>query len=82
MRSRACLRAARSPKRVTVSLPGDLPVHFIQDLKDLVHHHRGDYELMLRVGERSLLLGPDFRVSDSTSFRTELEELTGVRAAA
>src|SRR5438067_3231347 len=74
--------AAAPPKRVTVSLPGDLPVHFIQDLKDLVHHHRGDYELMLRVGERSLLLGPDFRVSDSTSFRTELEELTGVRAAA
>jgi DNA polymerase III subunit alpha len=74
--------AAAPPKRVTVSLPGDLPVHFIQDLKDLVHHHRGDYELMLRVGERSLLLGPDFRVSDSASFRTELEELTGVRAAA
>jgi DNA polymerase III subunit alpha len=74
--------AAAPPKRVTVSLSGDLPVHFIQDLKDLVHHHRGDYELMLRVGERSLLLGPDFRVSDSASFRTELEELTGVRAAA
>jgi DNA polymerase-3 subunit alpha len=74
--------AAAPPKRVTVSLPGDLPVHFIQDLKDLVHHHRGEYELMLRVGERQLLLGPDFRVADSASFRTELEELTGVRAAA
>jgi DNA polymerase-3 subunit alpha len=74
--------AAAPPKRVTVSLPGELPVHFIQDLKDLVDHHRGEFELMLRIGERSLLLGPDYRVADSASFRSELEELTGVRVAA
>jgi DNA polymerase III subunit alpha len=74
--------AAAPPKRVTVNVSGDLPVHFVQDLKDLVHHHRGEYELMLRIGERSLLLGPDFRVADSASFRSELEELTGARIAA
>jgi DNA polymerase-3 subunit alpha len=74
--------AAAPPKRVTVDLSGELPVHFIQDLKELVHHHRGEYELMVRIGERSLLLGPDYRVADSASFRSELEELTGVRVAA
>jgi DNA polymerase-3 subunit alpha len=74
--------AAAPPKRVTVDLSGELPVHFIQDLKDLVHHHRGEYELMVRIGARSLLLGPDYRVADSASFRSELEELTGVRVAA
>jgi DNA polymerase-3 subunit alpha len=74
--------AAAPPKRVTVSLPEELPGHFIQDLKDLVDHHRGEYELMLRIGQRSLLLGPDYRVADSASFRSELEELTGVRIAA
>ncbi|HKN93144.1 MAG TPA: DNA polymerase III subunit alpha, partial [Thermoleophilaceae bacterium] len=78
----AATMAAAPPKRVTVRLSGDLPAHFVQDLKDLVHHHRGDYELMLCIGERSLLLGPDFRVADSSSFRTELEELAGVRIAA
>jgi DNA polymerase III subunit alpha len=78
----AATMAAAPPKRVTVSLSGELPAHFVQDLKDLVHHHRGDHELMLRVGDRSLLLGPDFRVADSASFRSELEELTGVRIAA
>jgi DNA polymerase-3 subunit alpha len=74
--------AAAPPKRVTVSLPEEMPVHFIQDLKELVHHHRGEYELMLRIGQRSLLLGPDYRVADSASFRSELEELAGVRVAA
>jgi DNA polymerase III subunit alpha len=78
----AAALAAAPPKRVTVNVPGDLPVHFIEDLKELVHHHRGDYELMLRVGERALVLGDDYRVSDSASFRTELEQLTGVRIAA
>jgi DNA polymerase III subunit alpha len=78
----AATMAAAPPKRVTVSVSGDLPVHFVQDLKDLVHHHRGEYELMLRIGERSLLLGPDFRVADSASFRSELEELAGARIAA
>ncbi|HET8672799.1 MAG TPA: OB-fold nucleic acid binding domain-containing protein, partial [Thermoleophilaceae bacterium] len=78
----AAALASAPPRRVTVEVPGGLPVQFIEDLKDLVHHHRGDYELMLRIGERSLLLGPDYRVSDSASFRTELEQLTGVRIAA
>jgi DNA polymerase III alpha subunit len=78
----AAALAAAPPKRVTLDVPGELPMHFIEDLKELVHHHRGDHELLLRVGERSLVLGDDYRVSDSASFRTELEQLTGVRIAA
>jgi hypothetical protein len=67
---------------VTVNVSGDLPAQFVEDLKELVDHHRGEYELMLRIGERSLLLGPDYKVSDSASFRSELEGLTGARIAA
>jgi DNA polymerase-3 subunit alpha len=74
--------AAAPPKRLTFTVPSKLPDHFVHDLKDLVHHHRGEYELMLRVGDRSLLLGPDFRVADTPSFRAEFEELTGVQVAA
>jgi hypothetical protein len=48
----------------------------------VVHHNRGDHELMLRVGERSLLLGPDYKVSASSDCCAELAGLTGVRLAA
>jgi DNA polymerase-3 subunit alpha len=74
--------AAAPPKRLTFIVPAGLPDHFVHDLKDLVDHHRGEYELMLRVGERSLLLGPNYRVADTPSFRAEFEELAGVKAAA
>ena len=38
---------------------------------------RGEQELMLRVGERSLLLGPDFRVSGDGACRSRLDQLEG-----
>jgi hypothetical protein len=53
-----------------------VPASFIDELKELVAHHRGDYELELRVGERRLLLGDDFRVSPS-HFRADLGALSG-----
>jgi DNA polymerase-3 subunit alpha len=74
--------AGAPPRRVTVNLATELSGNFIDELKELVQHHRGDYELMLRIGERSLLLGSEFRVADSASFRSELEDLAGVRIAA
>jgi hypothetical protein len=37
---------------------------------------------MLCIGERSLLLGPDYKVSATSECRTELAALTGVRIAA
>ena len=44
-------------------------------------HNPGDHELMLAVGERRLLLGPDFRVSANSACRAELAALMGVEIA-
>jgi hypothetical protein len=41
-----------------------------------VSHHRGDHELELRVGERRLILGDQYKVSPSR-FRADLESLSG-----
>jgi DNA polymerase-3 subunit alpha len=50
---------------------------FLEDLREVVAHHRGDHELLLAVGERRLLLGVDFRVSASSACRSELSALHG-----
>jgi DNA polymerase III subunit alpha len=49
---------------------------FLEDLKDIVCGARGDYELWLKVGQRTLVLGEEFRVSSNC--RHELRELAGV----
>src|SRR5215213_2500256 len=49
----------------------------LEGLKEVVSHHRGDHELLLAVGERRLLLGPDWRVSADGACRAELAGLTG-----
>jgi hypothetical protein len=54
-----------------------VPDTFLEDLKEVVSHHRGDHELLLTVGERRLLLGPDWRVSGDGACRAELAGLTG-----
>jgi hypothetical protein len=73
-------QAANAPppasRRVTLEVEGSVPASFLDELKELVSHHRGDYELELRVGERRLLLGDDFRVSPS-HFRADLGALSG-----
>ncbi len=78
----AAAMAAAPPRRITLHVPADISEHFLDELKDVVHHNRGDHELMLCIGERSLLLGPDYKVSASSECRTELAALTGVRIAA
>jgi DNA polymerase-3 subunit alpha len=78
----AAARVAAPPKRLTLQVPGDVSEHFLEELKDVVHHNRGDHELMLRIGDRSLLLGPDYKVSATSDCRAELAALTGVRIAA
>ena len=50
---------------------------FLEDLREVVSHPRGDYELLLAVGDRQLLLGPDWRVSADAACRAELAGLTG-----
>ena len=54
-----------------------MPESFLEDLREVVSHHRGDHELLLAVGERRLLLGPDWRVSADGACRAELAALTG-----
>jgi hypothetical protein len=56
--------------------PG-VPDSFLEDLKEIVVHHQGDHELLLAVGQRRLLLGPDFRVSADSACRAELGALHG-----
>ncbi|HEY1597790.1 MAG TPA: DNA polymerase III subunit alpha [Thermoleophilaceae bacterium] len=74
--------AAAPPRRITLHVPPDAPEHFLDELRDVVDHNRGDYELLLCIGERSLLLGTEFKVSATSECRTELAALTGVRIAA
>jgi DNA polymerase III subunit alpha len=74
--------AAAPPKRLTLHVPPGVSEHFLEELRDVVHHNRGDHELMLCIGERSLLLGADYKVSATSDCRAELAALTGVRIAA
>ena len=54
-----------------------MPEGFLEELKEVVSHHRGRHELLLAVGERRLVLGDDFKVTASSACRTELSGLHG-----
>jgi DNA polymerase-3 subunit alpha len=73
-------QAANAPppptRRITLEIEGSVSASFLDDLKELVAHHRGDHELELRVGDRRLVLGDDYRVSPS-HFRADLGVLSG-----
>ena len=70
-------------QRLTLQVAGDVPPSFLEDLKTVVQHHPGDYELMLLVGERSLRLGESFRVAATAGCRAELGALhAGARLVA
>jgi hypothetical protein len=58
-----------------LQLAASVPAAFLDDLKDLVSHFPGRHELVLEVGERMLVLGPDYRVSDSSAFRADVASL-------
>jgi DNA polymerase III subunit alpha len=64
-------------QRLTIHVSAGVSEGFLEDLKEVVSHHRGDHELLLAVGERRLLLGPDWRVSADGACRAELAGLTG-----
>jgi DNA polymerase-3 subunit alpha len=76
---RAAETAAAEPvvQRLTIHVSTGVSEGFLEDLKEVVSHHRGDHELLLAVGERRLLLGPDWRVSADGACRAELASLTG-----
>ncbi|MGE5635787.1 MAG: OB-fold nucleic acid binding domain-containing protein, partial [Nocardioidaceae bacterium] len=75
-------RAAAAPatpavRRITLQVAAGVPASFLDELKDVVGHHPGEWELMLEVGRRRLLLGPAFRVSADGACRAELGALHG-----
>jgi DNA polymerase III subunit alpha len=69
--------AEPSLRRLTIQVDPGVPESFLDDLREVVSHHRGEHELLLCVGERRLLLGPDWRVSADGACRAELAGLTG-----
>ena len=70
-------QAAAVVERLTLHVSPGVPEGFLEELKEVVSHHRGDHELLLAVGERRLVLGDDYRVSASSACRTELSGLHG-----
>jgi DNA polymerase III subunit alpha len=64
-------------RRLTLEVAPGVPAGFLEDLKEVVGHHPGEHELLLAVGERRLVLGPEFKVSASNACRSELSGLQG-----
>jgi DNA polymerase III subunit alpha len=64
-------------RRLTLEVSGGVPAGFLDDLKEVVGHHPGEHELLLSVGRRRLVLGPEFRVSASSACCSELSGLQG-----
>jgi DNA polymerase-3 subunit alpha len=63
-----------APPRLTLRVPAGIDAGWLEELKELVKHNKGDHELAICVGERTLVLGEQFRVAPSR-FCAELEEL-------
>ena len=76
---RAAEEAAAEPvvQRLTLHVSRAMPDSFLEELKEVVGHHRGDHEILLAVGERRLLLGTHWRVSADSACRAELSGLAG-----
>jgi DNA polymerase III subunit alpha len=76
---RAAEEAATEPvvQRLTLHVSPGVPDSFLEELKEVVGHHRGDHEILLAVGERRLVLGNDWRVSADSACRAELSGLAG-----
>jgi len=72
-------RAAAHPKRIRLQVQPDATDSFLEELMVVVRNFPGRDELMLQIGERSLLLGEQFRISASHA-RHDLVQLPGARA--
>jgi hypothetical protein len=64
-------------RRVCLHVSPGVPDTFLEELKDVVSHHPGEHDLLLAVGERRLVLGPDFRVNANSACQSALSELHG-----
>jgi DNA polymerase-3 subunit alpha len=68
-----------APKRITVHVAPDAPATFLDELRVVVTSYPGQDELLLKIGQRSLLLGDDFRISASKACRAGLASLPGTQ---
>jgi DNA polymerase-3 subunit alpha len=59
-------KALLPPPRVVLRVSPAVPASFIDELKVVVERNKGDQELELRVGERTLVLGGDYRVNGAS----------------
>jgi DNA polymerase-3 subunit alpha len=64
-------------RKLTLHVAPGVPDSFLEELKEIVGHHPGEHELLLAVGPRRLLLGPDFKVSADSACQAELGGLHG-----
>jgi len=74
--------ALAAPKRVTLHVAPEAPATFLDELRVIVSSYPGRDELLLKIGERSLLLGDDFRISASKACRAGLAALPGTKTLA
>jgi DNA polymerase-3 subunit alpha len=73
----------RIAKLVTLEVPGDVPESLLDELKQVVEVFPGEHRLLLRVGQRSLKLGDEFRIkAEDSACLAELGALPGVSMAA
>jgi DNA polymerase-3 subunit alpha len=75
-RARRAAEKAAAPKRIKLEVRGDAPATFLEELMHVVKNFPGRDELMLQIGERSLLLGEQFRI-EAVHARHELAQLPG-----
>ena len=73
---------ATATRRLTLRVAADVTPSFLEDLKTVVAHHPGEHELLLLVGQRSLLLGDSYRVAATAGCRAELGGLDGATLGA
>jgi DNA polymerase III subunit alpha len=74
--ARAAAVPSGPPPRVTLRLGAAIPASFLDDLKEVASANRGDHELALCVGDRTLVLGDQYRVAPAR-FRADLDGLHG-----
>jgi DNA polymerase-3 subunit alpha len=75
-RARRAAEKAAAPKRIKLVVRDDAPATFLEELMHVVKNFPGRDELILQVGERSLLLGEQFRI-EAVHARHELAQLPG-----
>jgi DNA polymerase-3 subunit alpha len=75
-RAREEATVAAPARQLVLHVAPDVSASFLDELKDVVSHNRGDHELVLKVGERTLVLGEQYRVAPAR-FRADMGALSG-----